>query len=202
MFLGHWSYRGSADTIGHRGERIFRRVSSEAWNCGNGDGDCMWSPPEPPLREIEVARLNRELARFGRGRELAEAESEMERQQWLQAALERLRNVHTTTLFADIRVGNGRIIDVQQGVVRIRFRDRDADEGSGGRRRMVRLPVDEFLARLLGHVPSTDMQTVRAYRLYANSKRAELGRAREHFGQTPRPADRTCGRLFPASNRM
>lgn len=52
---------------------------------------------------------------------------------------------------------------------------------------MVHLPVDEFLARLLEHVPPTDMQTVRPYGLYANSKRAELAKAREHFGQTPRP---------------
>jgi len=87
-------------------------------------------------------------------------------------------------------IGKGRIIDVQQGMVRIRCRDRDADEGgaAGGRRRIVRLPVDEFLARLLEHVPPADMQTVRPYGLYANSKRPELGKAREHFGQTPRPA--------------
>jgi hypothetical protein len=92
-------------------------------------------------------------------------------------------------------IGNGRIIDVQQGVVRIRCRERDAEEGGGGggRRRMVRLPVDEFLARLLEHVPPSDMQTVRPYGLYANSKRPELARAREHFGQTPRPEKRRLG---------
>ena len=89
-------------------------------------------------------------------------------------------------------IGNGRIIDVQQGLVRIRCRSRDADEGTAhrGRRRIVRLPVDEFLARLLEHVPPPDMQTVRPYGLYANSKRAELARARQHFGQTPRPEKR------------
>ena len=89
-------------------------------------------------------------------------------------------------------IANGRIIDVQQGLVRIRCRARDADEGAAerGRRRIVRLPVDEFLARLLEHVPPRDMQTVRPYGLYANSKRPELATAREHFGQTPRPEKR------------
>jgi hypothetical protein len=48
--------------------------------------------------------------------------------------------------------------------------------------------VDEFLARVLEHVPPPGMQTVRGYGLYANSKRAELAVAREHFGQTPLPA--------------
>jgi hypothetical protein len=84
------------------------------------------------------------------------------------------------------KVADGRIIDVQQGVVRIRCGARDADEGPAqrGRRRIVRLPVDEFLARLLEHVPPTDMQTVRPYGLYANSKRPDLARAREDFGQS------------------
>jgi hypothetical protein len=50
-------------------------------------------PPEPPLREIDAARLNREFARFEkREEELAEVQSEMERQQQLQAAVDWLRN--------------------------------------------------------------------------------------------------------------
>ena len=50
-------------------------------------------PPEPPLREIDGARLHQEFARFEkREQELAEAESEMERQQQLQATIAKLRN--------------------------------------------------------------------------------------------------------------
>ncbi len=50
-------------------------------------------PPEPPLREIDGARLHQEFARFEtRERELAEAESEVERQQGLQATIAKLRN--------------------------------------------------------------------------------------------------------------
>jgi hypothetical protein len=45
--------------------------------------------------------------------------------------------------------------------------------------------VDTFLGRLLEHVPPPSFQTVRAYGLYANSKRAEWAVAREHFGQEP-----------------
>jgi hypothetical protein len=86
-------------------------------------------------------------------------------------------------------IGNGRIIDVRDGKVWIRCRERDdASVSAGrGRRGIVRLPVDTFLARLLEHVPPGNMQTVRPYGLYANGKRADLGRAREHFGQTRRP---------------
>jgi hypothetical protein len=86
-------------------------------------------------------------------------------------------------------IGNGRIVDEHNGKVRIRCRERsDAELSAGrGRRRTVPLEVDTFLGRLLEHVPASDMQTVRPYGLYANSKRAELARAREQLGQTPRP---------------
>jgi hypothetical protein len=50
------------------------------------------------------------------------------------------------------------------------------------------VPVDQFLARLLEHVPPEDMQLVRPYGLYANSKRAVLAEARKHFGQRPKPS--------------
>jgi hypothetical protein len=57
----------------------------------------------------------------------------------------------------------------------------------------VSVPVDQFIARLLEHVPPGDMQMVRPYGLYANSKRAELGRAREQFGQEPKVSKETLG---------
>ena len=110
-------------------------------------------------------------------------------------------------------LSNGRIIDVQQGKVRIRCREIHGVEAEGepgrGRRRVVALPVDEFLGRLLEHVPPAGMQTVRPYGLYANSKRADLAQARCHFGQEPRPAAAAlrwpefCQRhgIEPAGNR-
>jgi hypothetical protein len=57
----------------------------------------------------------------------------------------------------------------------------------------VAVPVDQFLARLLEHVPPGNLQTIRPYGLYANSKRSELAVARGNFGQEPRPAKSTLG---------
>ena len=84
-------------------------------------------------------------------------------------------------------LSNGRLVDCRNGVVRFWYRDnRDLDPEDGrGRRKILPLPVDEFLARLLEHVPPPGFQTVRGYGLYANSKRAEWAVAREHFGQEP-----------------
>jgi hypothetical protein len=44
--------------------------------------------------------------------------------------------------------------------------------------RTTRLPVDEFLDRLLEHVPVTGLHMVRAYGLYASAERAALKRCR------------------------
>jgi hypothetical protein len=87
-------------------------------------------------------------------------------------------------------INNGRIIDVREGKVRIRCRERSGDgtETDRGRRRIVSVPVDQFLARFLEHVPPEDLQLVRPYGLYANSKRAVLAKARKHFGQRPQPS--------------
>ena len=84
-------------------------------------------------------------------------------------------------------LSNGRLVDCRHGVVRFWYRDsrgEDADDGQG-RRKLLPLPVDVFLARLLEHVPPPGFQTVRAYGLYASSKRAEWAVAREHLGQEP-----------------
>ncbi len=84
-------------------------------------------------------------------------------------------------------IGPGRLLDCRNGVVRFCYRDnRELDpEDGGGRRKILPLPVDEFLARLLEHVPPPSMQTVRGYGLYANSKAEQLATARAHFQQPP-----------------
>jgi hypothetical protein len=84
-------------------------------------------------------------------------------------------------------LSNGRLVDCRNGMVRFWYRDnRDVDGDDGrGRRKLLPLPVDTFLARLLEHVPPPGFQTVRAYGLYASSKRAAWAVAREHFGQEP-----------------
>lgn len=82
-------------------------------------------------------------------------------------------------------IGNERLVDCRNGKVRFRYRDRADDAESGGRRKTLSLDVDTFLSRVLEHVPPPNLQTVRGYGLYANSKRDDLAVARGHFGQTP-----------------
>jgi hypothetical protein len=83
-------------------------------------------------------------------------------------------------------IHHGRLLDCCHGQVRFRYRDnKDRDAEGRGKRKILSLPVDRFLGRLLEHVPPPGLQTVRPYGLYANSKQAERARAREHFEQDP-----------------
>lgn len=84
-------------------------------------------------------------------------------------------------------LSNGRLVDCRNGVVRFRYRDnRDRDESDGrGRAKTLRLPVDQFLQRLLEHVPPPSLQTVRPYGLYASSKRPVRAVARVQLEQPP-----------------
>ena len=77
-------------------------------------------------------------------------------------------------------LSNGRLVDCRNGTVRFRYRDnQDPDETDGrGRRKVLPLPVDVFLQRLLEHVPPPNLQMVRPYGLYANNKQAERAVAR------------------------
>jgi hypothetical protein len=54
-----------------------------------------------------------------------------------------------------------------------------------GRRKAMTLPADDFLHRVLEHVPEPGTHGVRAYGLYATGKRAVLDRARDALGQPP-----------------
>jgi hypothetical protein len=89
-------------------------------------------------------------------------------------------------------LSNGRLVDCRDGVVRFWYCDnRDPDETEGrGRRKILSLPVDTFLARLLEHVPPPGLQTVRPYGLYASSKRPQRAVARAQRGQEAEPVER------------
>ena len=89
-------------------------------------------------------------------------------------------------------LSNGRLVDCRDGVVRFWYRDnREQDEAEGrGRPKILALPVDEFLARLLEHVPPPGMQTVRPYGLYASSKRPQRALVRAQLEQPAEPARR------------
>ncbi len=83
-------------------------------------------------------------------------------------------------------ISNKRILSCRDGRVTFRMRDyRDLDDGGRPRTKPITLSIDEFIKRLLEHVPPPGMQTVRGYGLYANNKGEELARCRELLGQPP-----------------
>jgi hypothetical protein len=88
-------------------------------------------------------------------------------------------------------IANDRLIALRGGRVYFTYREhRQSDPSQAcGPRKTTSLPVDEFLARVLEHVPPPGMQTTGGYGLYANSKRPQLAVARGHFQQTPVPAE-------------
>jgi hypothetical protein len=70
--------------------------------------------------------------------------------------------------------------------VRFRYKDnRDVDERRRPKQKTMSLPVDQFLTRLLQHVPPSGMHMVRSYGLYANSQKPQLEVARARQGQAP-----------------
>ena len=84
-------------------------------------------------------------------------------------------------------IKNQRILAASDEQVTFRYRDNsDKNPRTGrGKLKIKKLPVDEFLSRLWQHVPPPGMQTVRAWGLYASSKRDDLTKARRLLGQGP-----------------
>jgi Putative transposase len=70
--------------------------------------------------------------------------------------------------------------------VTFRYADNQEPDAQGrGTRKVMTLAVVEFLQRWFLHVPPPGLQVVRAYGLYAPSKRAALTQARQTLGQPP-----------------
>lgn len=81
-------------------------------------------------------------------------------------------------------ISNKRLLSCRDGRVVFRCPDnRDVDEDGRARTKLLPLDVDEFLRRLLEHVPPPGMQTVRNYGLYAGVKRESLQDCRQLLGQ-------------------
>ena len=71
---------------------------------------------------------------------------------------------------------------------RVTFRyadNQDPDAQGRGQRKLLPLSVEDFLQRWLLHVPPPGLQVVRAYGLYAPTKRAALAQSRQVLGQAP-----------------
>jgi hypothetical protein len=142
--------------------------------------DLVAAPPtEPPLREIDGARLNREFARLDkRERELAEVQSELERQQQLSATVVVLWNE-----LSQSRDGNAKLRDQLARVQQQNQRLQDEHRQS-------MLSVQTLERELVAL--KADLVQVReaAVRLTRESQ-APVSPAREskvaHVDQTPRP---------------
>jgi hypothetical protein len=79
-----------------------------------------------------------------------------------------------------------RVVAWDERSVTVRYADnQDRDERGRSRRKLLTLAVAEFLQRWLLHVPPPGLQVVRAYGLYAPTKRAALTQGRQALGQAP-----------------
>ena len=80
----------------------------------------------------------------------------------------------------------GRIVAWDAQTVTFRDADNQAPaEGGRGTRKLLPLSVTDFLQRWLLHVPPPGLQVVRAYGVYAPSKRAAVAHCRQALGQAP-----------------
>ena len=83
-------------------------------------------------------------------------------------------------------IGNARLLPAPAGKVSFKYyNNHDKDESGRGKADIMTLSAEQFLQRLLLHVPPPRMQTVRSYGLYANTKAAVLDRCRLMLGQAP-----------------
>ena len=84
-------------------------------------------------------------------------------------------------------ISNHRILDCRDGRVRFHYRDRR----DGDRRKITRLPAEEFLRRFLAHVLPDGFMRIRHYGLLANrGKRQRLDHVRRLLGRRdPAAAD-------------
>jgi hypothetical protein len=81
-----------------------------------------------------------------------------------------------------VAISNHRLLSCEDGQVRFIYRDRR----EGDRRRIARLPAEEFIRRFLQHILPDRFQRIRHYGLLANrGKHKRLARCRELLGARP-----------------
>lgn len=94
-----------------------------------------------------------------------------------------------TYLARDLRGGPlkpTRVVAWDDQAVTLRSADTQAPEAQGrGQRKLLPLWVADFVQRWLLHVPPPGLPGVRAYGLYAPTKRAALAQGRHALGQAP-----------------
>ena len=82
-------------------------------------------------------------------------------------------------------ISNRRIISFDEETVRFRYKDYREDGESGGKKKEMELSLNDFVRRVLMHVPEPGQKVVRSYGIFAGSRRADLNRCREMLGQGP-----------------
>jgi hypothetical protein len=83
-------------------------------------------------------------------------------------------------------ISNRRIISSDAEQVCFRYKDyREESESGGKKSKTMELTVNDFVRRVLLHVPEPGHKVVRSYGLYAGSRRQALDHCRELLGQEP-----------------
>jgi hypothetical protein len=82
-------------------------------------------------------------------------------------------------------LANGRLLACDGEQVIFRYEERSKGPARPAQRRPMRLPLDQFLARWLRHVPPPHAVLVRCWGLYAHTQGDELARCRQQLGQGP-----------------
>jgi hypothetical protein len=83
-------------------------------------------------------------------------------------------------------ISKRRIVSWNQETVRFRYRDyREVGEPGGKKNKVMELALDDFVRRVLMHVPEPGQKVVRSYGLLAGTRRADLNRCRDMLGQGP-----------------
>jgi len=86
-------------------------------------------------------------------------------------------------------IGNSRLLSERKGRVYFRYRVSAGEGTDRNLQSVMNLSVDDFLARLLEHVPPRRFQTVRGYGLYSGNQHSRLGAAHEALGSEPPASD-------------
>jgi len=81
-------------------------------------------------------------------------------------------------------IANRRIVSWNEETVRFRYKDYRED-GEGKKHKEMELSLNDFVRRVLLHVPEPGQKLVRSYGIFAGSRRPDLNRCREMLGQGP-----------------
>lgn len=86
-------------------------------------------------------------------------------------------------------IGNHRLLSQRAGRVYFRYRAAATEGQDRNRQEVTSLSIEQFLGRLLEHVPPRRYQTVRGYGLYCGNQHSRLSEAHRALGSDPPEVD-------------